>query len=388
MGRKIIVFVASVTFAMLVTVFSSPVMNVSSNSNHYGVNASQGQASTFQEASNIEAMVQYTVQIGNGNNLSYYDVNSSITLSGFSGESVNVHSTMSGGSQTYTLNESFSLSDFVSFENTNSYYNESSIPDPNGTGIFTTYIYSSAKDNLVNSISMLTIDNSYNFSRSLTIFMIKESGFNQLFRNTNYNTSMAYLFIPYLLQPSVNTNVNANIVYHPMMASPSPEIIKIPGGGGFTSFSSGTLHEYDNTVAGIHLWDVSNDLTLVWSSLGGSLSSWVANPSYSIDSKWDWSYVSQEKSHSSSTNYFEYDYQVTLYSDFPLYPFLQWLSYPTIDIKEYNNGTCHVEIVNLVLAWDSNIIAWIPYSYHVLYDSYVSNGAATSVTQYIVNSVG
>lgn len=91
------------------------------------------------------------------------------------------------------------------------------------------------------------------------------------------------------------------------------------------------------------------------------------------------------------TNYFTSTYTSVFTSDFPYpysqgYPFDVWRSYPKIIIQEFNDGSAHVTISNLV-QYELTVNNWVKYSDQTVYNSNVNNFATVSVKQYILPSI-
>ena len=337
---------------------------------------------------NRTAQFEYILEIGSGNAITKYDVNTLVSSSGRN-NNVKVYSTEANTTYKQTFNTTFSLSDFKTFENSKLYQVSYVTPSPFGNGSFNTNIISSASNNLVKFANINTVNSAENFHSTVSVVLVKNSGSNNLFKSLDYNTSMAYLFVPQLLPPNLQGN-GGTVTSNNQLGSSSPSIIPIPpgggGGGGYTTAATGTLHEYDNTLANIYLWEATTQVTVGWTAQGGSLSGWSATPGYGIYYN-DWLWVSQTTPHSSTSSSFTYTYNLHLYANWPIDGFTQWTANPIITITEYNTGTCHIQISNTIMVWNPATSSWDLFSYQTLYNSDVSNGAGVQVTQYLLNSV-
>ncbi len=392
MKRRYLKRSIAVPFVIFVALsFMIPVsINAGSHSiaNHSNNNAVSMASTSGTIIANSTAQFKYILEMGNGNAVTKYDVNTLVSFSG-QNNNVRIHSTMTNATYERTFNTTFNLSDFKTFKNSKLYQVSYSTPSPFGNGSFNTSVISSASNHLVKFAYIDTVNSAENFHSIVSIVLVKSSGSNNLFENLNYNTTMAYLFIPQLLPPNLQGN-GGSVTGNDQLGSTSPSIIPIPpgggGGGGYTTAATGTLHEYDNTVKNIYLWEAATQVTVGWSAQGGSLSGWSATPGYGIYYN-DWLWVSQTTPHSSTSSSFTYTYNLNLYANWPIDGFTQWTANPIITITEYNSGTCHIQISNTIMVWNPTTSSWGQYSSHTLYNSDVSNGAGVQVTQYLLNSI-
>lgn len=387
MKRSIAVpFVIFVALSFMIPVsINAGLRSIANHSNNNAVSMASTSGTII---ANSTAQFKYILEMGNGNAVTKYDVNTLVSFSG-QNNNVRIHSTMTNATYEQTFNTTFNLSDFKTFKNSKLYQVSYSTPSPFGNGSFNTNIISSASNHLVKFAYIDTVNSAENLHSTMSIVLVKSSGSNNLFESLNYNTTMAYLFIPQLLPPNLQGN-GGSVTGNNQLGSTSPNIIPIPpgggGGGGYTTAATGTLHEYDNTVKNIYLWEAATQVTVGWSAQGGSLSGWSATPGYGIYYN-DWLWVSQTTPHSSTSSSFTYTYNLNLYANWPIDGFTQWTANPIITITEYNSGTCHIQISNTIMVWNPITSSWGQYSSHTLYNSDVSNGAGVQVTQYLLNSI-
>ena len=383
MRRVSFLFFVIVVVLTFITSTASVDHYVVQSGNDHHFQATQSSISTS-ALLNQMTQVEYLVIMGTDHNLSQYAVDSTITYSAFNPNAIHVFSTFVGNTEYRDVNATFLLSDFVSFPNLYQYYNATVIPNPFGTGESYSYITSSASNNLIRKVSMITDEPSYNLTSYLFIKMTSETAIGPMMEKVNYNSSLAYLFIPQLLPPSIKA---VNYSTGPPTSSPSPNIIPIPPGGGSGNFltdASGTMHIYDSPIPDYHLWDATSSLAVTWTNQGGPLSDWSATHSYTIDRN-DWYFIQQGHSTSSTSNSFTYTYALELGANFPFQGYLNWESIAGIMIKITNQGSVNVQMLNMLYFWTG--AGWALWTAVPNTNQNGGNGASFSVTAYILEGI-